>query len=96
MKDGKDLPVKNDEQRNSRAKSPPEEPDAEGTAAVAIPIGHTNEGVAFVASTSATGQGATLTLRSCVKENVSRGLGETPATEKVLATTNRTNSIAIR
>ena len=83
MQDGKALPVENDEQRNSRAQSPPEEPDAEGTAAIAIPIGHISGGVAFVATTPATGRGATLTLRSCVKEDVSRGLGETPATKKV-------------
>ena len=86
-KDGKAFPVKNDEQsserQDSRAKSPPDEPDAEGSAAVAIPIGYNNGGVAFVASTSATGRGANLALRSCLKDDISRRLGEISATKKV-------------
>ena len=81
------LQVKNDEQsserQDSRAKSPPDEPDAEGSAAVAIPIGYNNGGVAFVASTSAAGRGATLALISCLSDDISRRLGETPATKKV-------------
>ena len=38
MKDGKAFLIKSNEQRSSRAKSPPEEPDAEGNAAAAFPL----------------------------------------------------------
>ena len=54
MKDGKAFVIKSNEQRGSRAKSPPGEPDAEGYAAAALPFRHPYEGVAFVATTSAT------------------------------------------
>jgi hypothetical protein len=77
MKNWKDLTAKNEEQSESGG------PDAEGTIAVAIPLGRFSGGVAFVASTTTTGRGATLAPRSCIKDDVSRRLGETPATKKV-------------
>ena len=72
-----------DDQHEAQNTSPREEPDAEGMAAVAVPLGLCDFLAVFVASKVAAETRGTPVLRSCLKDAKSRGQGETLTRRKV-------------